>query len=1303
MVFEPNAGQTDPAVDFISRGPGYTVFLNASDAVLKLSGPVPTAFRMSLGGRRTTSHAIGVDPLASTSHYFIGNDPARWTTGVPNFGRVRYEQVYRGIDLVYYGSGRQLEYDFVVSPHADPAQIQLAFSGMASRELAADGALILSANGRSVRFHKPVAYQHDPLTNARTPVEARFVLRGVREAAIDVGHYDTSRPLVIDPVLIYSSYVGTAGSEFAYDIAVDASGNAYVTGFSDSATFPVTSGAFDTSYAGSGGTPFNGDVVVSKFSPAGALIYSTYLGGSKEERANSIAVDSAGNVYITGSTTSTTFPTTPGVFQPQWGNAPFSSNGDSFVTKLNPTGSALVYSTFLSGHSLTSAFAIAVDAGGNAYVTGQASFDFPSTSGSIFLSTSGGNDAFAVKLNASGTGLLFSRLLGGTNLEDSFGIAVDASGNSYVTGCTDSSNFPLTSAAQGTYAGATDAFAVKLGPTGATVYSTFLGGAAADCGGGVAVDTTGAYFTGKTSSANFPVTSGVLQTTRKGSSDAFVTKLSASGAFVYSTYLGGSLDENGSLRSSGAETAGAIALDVSGNAFVTGFTYSTDFPLQDAIQVANGGGGKQDVFVSKLNSTGSALIYSTYLGGSGTDEAYGIAVLNGDAYIAGRTTSSNLPMVAPFQSSNAGGSDMLIARLARVAPTLTLTPATLNFAAVKSGTTLTLQTAAQTLSLSQSGTGTPFWTVTKDQPWITVSPASGSGPATITVSINNTGNVLPSSGALSGTVTIVGTGGTNSPTATINLTVLTPTQPAVPVGVVDTPTNNQTGVTGSLPVTGWVIDDLGVTRVRIWRGPIGNEGQQVFIGDAAFVDGARPDIAGAFPTTPFKDRAGWGYMMLTNFLPNQGNGTFTLYVYAEDVDGHTTLIGTKTITCSNSTATQPFGAIDLPAQGGTVSGSGYANFGWVLAGQKAGRFIPTDGSTITVVVDSAPVGAVDAYNLARPDIQALFPGYVNTDGAVGVKTLDFAALPNGTHTIAWVATDNLGAAQGIGSRYFTVANSGGPLKANSRSGDGADRWSAPIIDAQPNVVGVAASLAALEASPVGVAVRHGFDDSADADVVEPDANGVRHVRVAQLNRLVLDLDPGHDRDATYRGYLIDGHSLRALPVGSHLDTVTGEFAWAPGLGFGGTHALVFVRESAGGGSRVRVDVAVDAEPARAGTAQMVIDTPQFSQILEQPFTIAGWAFDPQGSSNGSGIDTLHVWAYPTTGAPPIWVGVAAHGGQRPDVAAAFGSRFLTSGFAIQVATLPAGTYDLVVYAHSAAEHRFTLARVIRVTIQRARR
>jgi hypothetical protein len=683
LSFEANHGQADPQVKFLSRIGGYSLFLTRDEAVLAFSGKkagakvnrsrrfdaaAPKAgsvLRMKLRNANPAAKVTGVDELAGTSNYFIGNDPAKWFSNLPTYAKVKYEGIYSGIDLVYYGNQRQLEYDFIVAPGADPRRIALDVGGTKRIRRDAHGDLALQMSEGEIRWHKPVVYQER--NGARQEIAARYTIRDTNRVRFEVAKYDESRPLYIDP-LIYSTYLGGSGDDGGSGIAVDSAGNAYVTGYTQSADFPTTPGVFQTVCGG--GCTDGEDAFIAKINPTGsALVYSTYLGGSRGDGGSGITVDSLGNAYVTGGTGSTDFPTTTGAFQTVCG---VSSSGycfDGFVAKINPTGSALVYSTYLGGSGDDSGYQIAVDSSGNAHVTGYtASTDFP-TMNPFQSVLGGGEDAFIAKINPTGSALVYSTYLGGSGGDGGFGIDLDAAGNAYVTGLTGSTDFPTTPGAFQTVCGGCngswDAFVAKINPTGsALVYSTYLGGSEDDEGWGIAVDSSGeAYVTGYTGSTDFPTMNPLQPTYGRGILDAFVAKLNPTGsALVYSTYLGGSEDDRGF----------GIAVDSAGNAYVTGTTTSNNFPTESPAQRHRG--GSNDAFVSKLNPGGSALVYSTYMGGLSYDSGNGIAVDSaGNAYVTGTTQSTNFPTKSPLQPSNAGGyADAFVAQIDTRAATTTV-------------------------------------------------------------------------------------------------------------------------------------------------------------------------------------------------------------------------------------------------------------------------------------------------------------------------------------------------------------------------------------------------------------------------------------------------------------------------------------------------------------------------------------------------------------------------------------------------------------------------------------------------------
>ena len=708
--FEVNQGQTDSQVRFLARGQGYTLFLTSQHAVLSLrksearspkggeleslnaergvgrfallndrSSLAVDRFKpqdtqlttnavveMRLVGAKASARVTGAEELPGKSNYFIGNDPKKWRTNIPTYAKVRVEDVYPGVDLVYYGNQGQLEYDFVVRPGANPKAIRLALTSGPSPErsarpgsagagegspvkIDATGDLAVQADGGEVRFHKPVMYQPASICNGqhpacngqhaadKTPVDGHYTSDEQNQVAFTIGEYDRTRPLVIDPVLAYSTYFGGSGGDSANGIAVDGSGDAYVTGLTKSTDFPTTPYAFQARNHG------NGNVFVTKFNPDGsALLYSTYLGGSGGDSANGIAVDGSGNAYVTGTTRSTDFPTVNPFQATNHMNTFFCCSFTAFVTKLDATGSALVYSTYLGGHGGgvgDIAKGIAVDSSGNAYIAGYTdSGDFP-TANAIQPTNHSASDprtnGFVSEFNATGSALTYSTYLGGSGNAsggDSINaIAVDNSGNAYMTGFTRSRDFPTTpNALQPTCspgpAGCNGAFVTKINAGGSTLaYSTYL--EQANQGEAIAVDGSGnAYVTGYS---------------------AFAAKLNARGSrLAYFTNLGGN----------GLTVGTGIALRGPGFAYVTGYTYANNFPTADPLQATNHAyaNGGDNAFVTLLTPDGAGLVYSTYLGGSGSTHGLGIAVDgSGKAYVTGFTRSGDFP-TSPnaFQPTN---------------------------------------------------------------------------------------------------------------------------------------------------------------------------------------------------------------------------------------------------------------------------------------------------------------------------------------------------------------------------------------------------------------------------------------------------------------------------------------------------------------------------------------------------------------------------------------------------------------------------------------------------------------------------
>jgi uncharacterized protein (TIGR03437 family) len=692
LSFEANCGQTDANVKFLARGDGYNLFLTPTEAVISLRRPVADSshstfpgghqklkhltarqardvLRMELKGSNPAPQITGLFPQQGSINYFIGNDPNRWRTDVEHYGKVEYRSVYPGIDLIYYGHQRQLEYDWVVAPEADPSRIRLGFGGATSLRVDVDGELVVGISGGEVRHHKPMVYQ---MTNGiKQEVSGGYVIKGEREVGFEIATYDTQRPLVIDPVLSYSTYLGGSRDDFAGGAAIDAAGNIYVTGATISPDFP-TSNALQSTFGGEGSDGF-GDAFVVKLGPDGSkLIYSTFLGGNSDETATGIDVDTAGNVYVSGGTDSNNFPTMNPL------QSAIAGAYDAFLTKLNPAGNAIVYSTYLGGKSLDFAIGLAVDSGGNAYVSGITnSTNFP-TMNPFQPAYNGGTcgdasdtypcfDNFVTKVNTAGAGLVFSTYVGGTGDDINTGIALDTAGQVYLTGGTTSVNYPTRNPVQAAFGGGDlDAFVTQMSSDGSSlVNSTLLGGSDDDISNSIAVDTSGnVHVAGSTYSVDFPTKNAIQPALAKGGGgDGWIAELQATGPFTlgYSTYFGGT----------GEDEIFSIAVDGAGNTYLSGSTSSTDFPVANAIQTSYQGHLARDAFVTKLNRTGSALIYSTYLGGKDEDDVAALKVdASGNAYVIGQTSSTDFPTKNAVQAVNKGSFDVFITKIGSDAVTV---------------------------------------------------------------------------------------------------------------------------------------------------------------------------------------------------------------------------------------------------------------------------------------------------------------------------------------------------------------------------------------------------------------------------------------------------------------------------------------------------------------------------------------------------------------------------------------------------------------------------------------------------------
>jgi len=1179
---------------------------SAYSATPVATGPItPGKLQQSL------AHELGrLNTPAGRHSFYLGNDPVRWLANVPAastssltfstfLGGSNFDQVYAlAVDTAgnIYVTGQTASTNFpsriggvygnrdVFVAKLNPAGTQIIYlTILGGQQTDTPGGIAVDASGN--------VYVTGFTLSTDFPTTAgayQTSFRGSESAFV--------AKLNSSGALVYSTYLGGSGRDFATAIAIDGSGNAYVTGYTSSTNFPIFGGAFQASYGGG----FN-DAFVTKLNPtATGLVYSTFLGGISDDTASSIAVDPAGNVYICGETNSPNFPVSSPL---QAANA---GGQDAFVTKLNATASALTFSTYLGGSFDDLANSIAIDSSENVYVAGvTSSFDFPVSPTAFQSSLGGAFNAFVAKLTSTGATLGFSSFLGGSGSDQASALAVDSAGNVWLTGSTSSTNFPLVNAFQALLVGGKDVFVATLNATGDhLLYSSYLGGVLDDSGLAIGIDSKGSEVVGGiTQSSNFPSTVGVIQPAFGGSYDGFVFKLQA-GICPYSLSVNAlnvaATGSSGTITASAtagcsAPTANSnvtwAAVSVVGNAvnwtiaanpssfgragtlIIGGQTVTITEPglpwsyaVNPASVSAGSAGGAGNIAVTpspvdcpaagassgvnwasvsisgnnaswsvtadpsslgragsftiggksaSVSQSGAACSYglstnTISAGSAGASGSIAITALPGDCPLASAVSNVSWASIsisassAPWTvSANAGtqirngtftvaGQSVAITQSANASPgTLTLSRTVLNY-----GTSGSRVTSAQTVAVGFTGGSGVAWTVSSSQPNIIVS-GSGTGNGSFTVT---------AVAGASGTVTVTAPGAAQSPLQVqVNVTAITP---GSPIGSFDTPVRGATGIAGAIPVTGWALDNVEVLMVDIWREPLASEpAGLVLIGDAVFVADARTDVEGSFPTSPYQYRAGWGYMLLTNFLPNNGgspgpgNGTFALHAIAHNAAGNSLDLGTHTITVDNAHASKPFGTIDTPGQGATVSGNAYVNFGWALTQNP--YVIPIDGSTITVILDGQAVGH-PAYNQYRADIANFFPGLANSNGAIGFFYIDTTTLANGVHTISWNVYDNQGRGAGIGSRYFTVLNAGNIAVSN-------------------------------EELLVAASGEHG---------------GTADVEIEELDRIELKLGAA-------RGYLLVNGERRPLPVGSSIKS--GIYYWQAGPGFLGEYQLVFER------------------------------------------------------------------------------------------------------------------------------------------------
>ncbi len=949
-TFEPNRGQADPSVEFLSRGPGYSLFLTQSSAFLSIPRPLapssdqPAANRFSLlelnfVGSNRHSSAEGLVLQPNRSNYFLGNRADQQHSDVPNYARVRYPSVYPGIDLVFHGDPSHLEFDLNLAPGADPRRIRFRLHGAKKLALDSSGDLIAKVDSTEFRLRRPVAFQ--PANGGERAVAAEFALSSNGEIGFRLGAFDPSLPLTIDPVLSYASFLGGSGADTAFAVALDPQHNFYVSGETASSNLPISAGVQD---AFGGAT----DAFVLKLKADGSgLAYSTFLGGNLTDASQALAVDSLGNVYVTGFTSSLNFPT-KNALQPA-----LAGGQDIFITKLGPDGASLVFSTYLGGTGLDTIAAIALDSSNNVVLAGTTkSTDFPVVNAlePTLTGTAGNSDAFVAKLKADGSGLVFSTYFGGTGVDGATGVAVSSTGNIWVSGGTGSTDLPVVNALQPAFGGGGvtnvspgDAFLAEFKPDGsALLFSTFWGGSGQEQATSLSLDASdNVFLVGITSSTDFPTRSALQpQLATTTGFNAFITKFSADGSTApFSTYFGGS----------GSDLAFGSATDSSGNIFISGSTSSTNLPVVNAIQSSNLGGAT-DGFVSEISADGSALLFSTYLGGTGADSFNRTAVDSSGVYLVGSTDSSDFPTMGTLVNTFGGATDGVIVRLAGFTP-------------------------APDLALSMSHTGN-FATSTDGSYTLTVSNV-GNGPTAAAITFTDT---LPTSltyssasgtnwtcGATSQIVTCTNPGPVAAgATSTFTLSVQIAANP--PASITNTASVSVAGDTNSSNDSATDIASIGVA----------------------------PIIAIAFGDSTIGLNASTS---LTFTLSNPGGVGFTGLAFSDTLPAGLVVATPNAITstCAGAT-TATAGSTSIALTGGTLT-----------AGASCTVVVSVTATTTGVFNDSAPVTSTNggAGNTSSASLTVIAPftlaSSFNPSSILinGISTLSFTFNnPNASGTLA---------------------------------------------------------------------------------------------------------------------------------------------------------------------------------------------------------------------------------------------------------------------------------------------------------------
>lgn len=1194
LRFIHNKGQVDGKAIFYSKASRYKLWVTKDGLVFDSARKVENGGKELLERDISKLVFIGANPdtmivpVERTNYkvnYFKGNNPAQWKKEIPTSKAVLYRNIYRDIDLKIYGVEGQIEYDWIIKPGGDPGNIRFEYRNTKSTKIDWGGNLVIKTRFGKLVHKKPVSYQLKD--GARVYVESGFKRFGKNEYGFVVGEYDKSKELVIDPLVVtleYCSFLGGSGNDYYVSTGVSRDGQIHMTGYTYGSDFPLKNAyqdvkkssndtfitkfnrdgsdlVFSTFFGGTGSDyaqhmaiSTNGDIYVQgftdstdlpalnvfsgnydafvvRFSADGEFLGCRYIGGIGNDRSKDIVLDNKGVVYLCGHTSSNDFP----LVEPYQS---FKTGGDAvFVCKLKSDLSQLIYSTYLGGQAHgESAEEIFVDDQGYFACVGQTSNRNFSLKNAWQTAYAGGQfDVIVFKFKPDGSDLVFSTYLGGNGTDYGHGVSIDETGAVYAGGDTGSTNFPMVSAYQDRNNGSFDIYVSKFSPDGSELlYSTYLGGSAYDYYGYMVTDREGnVYVAGSTVSFDFPTVNPV-QAGKSGSLDTFFFLLDKNGLdLLYSTYLGGN----------SADHVGNIMLDGIGDVYIGGVTASPNFPVKNSYQPHAGG---NDGFVAKFSLSKRLSVQSSTANNVPVTitpvdiNGNGNGVTDFERYFR---TDTLVTLTAPGSFNEKVFSRWLIDGVENNNRTIEVTMDNNRTVSAEygeaseiilsrdeflfGGTTTGTHTEDQSFYISNGGEESLNWSIGSNVHWLTATPQNGTNSGKVVVSVNSSGL---SQGVYTGLLSVSAPGAVNSPQlVSVVLTVYNAGATGKPFGYFDTPLDGVT-VSGSIPVTGWALDDIGVANVKIHR----REGQQLIsIGDAVFVEGARPDIELLYPSYPKCSQAGWGYMMLTNSLPGNGNGTFIIEAIATDLEGNQTTLGTKTIICDNKRAVKPFGTIDTPAQGETVAGKSYVNFGWVLTPQP--NMIPFDGSTILVWVDGVNIGN-PVYNIYRKDIANLFPGYANSNGALGYFYIDTTNYTDGIHTIQWSALDSAGNIDGIGSRYFNIYN-GNVNKQSSKKTD---------------------------------YLNKGFDHKISLAEISSMDSEVTEVQIEELKRLEIRLTDKAGTKNRFVGYMVVGNELRPLPIGSTIDSESGFFYWSPGPGFIGTYRMLFVNTGDSSGENKKI-------------------------------------------------------------------------------------------------------------------------------------